>query len=243
MWRFQICHNKLNIFFGLVRRSNLKSSHWTHFMSSTLTHEAVMLGDVGHCDVMYTLCCLYVVYPGQPTPLEQWQLLKRLRSQLEGTQADAGWSTHVMDSLIFAVYHWLPKWSLIYQSDPPDVHCRCKPAIGCVSHMALSYLSALSLLLFSKSPSLQETTTHTDLVAYTLKMPTWSKNWLVQSHIRIGGFNWNAAHSLWMGDASPNCIVVLLLPYASAVCTKSREKVTFSSGSAKTSQPTMFFKP
>lgn len=56
--------------------------HSVEPVQSTITSEAVMLGNVGHCDVLYTLCRFYVVYPGQPTPLEQWQLLKRLRSQL-----------------------------------------------------------------------------------------------------------------------------------------------------------------
>ena len=58
-------------------------------VKSTVMSEAVMLGNVGLCDVLYTLYCFHVVYPGQSTPLEQWQLLKRLRSQLGVTQADA----------------------------------------------------------------------------------------------------------------------------------------------------------
>jgi len=42
-----------------------------------------MLGNVGRGDVLNTVCWFFsVVYPGQPPPLEQRQLLKRLRSQL-----------------------------------------------------------------------------------------------------------------------------------------------------------------
>lgn len=56
--------------------------HGVEPVPSTLTSRAVLLCNVGHCDVLYTLCCFHAVHPGWPTSLEQWQLLKRLRSQL-----------------------------------------------------------------------------------------------------------------------------------------------------------------
>lgn len=50
---------------------------------SPCSTETVRRSNAWICDVLYTVCCLYVVYSDQPTLIEQWRALKRLRSQFE----------------------------------------------------------------------------------------------------------------------------------------------------------------